>query len=115
MRKLLLLYSVIIGMLFFATGCFYFKQQDNIENSKKLRVEMTKEQVLKIMGEPVKGQQYVTPDVWFYYIDTQWNDGLTTEDECLPLVFRDGKLDGWGWDYYERARVEHKYNTMKKK
>ena len=103
-------------MLFAATGCFYFKQQDNIENSKKLRINMTKAQVLKVMGEPIKGEKYATPDVWYYYIATQWNDGLTTEDECLPLVFRDGKLIGWGWDYYEHVRVEHKYmKTAKKK
>ncbi len=70
---------------------------------------MTKAQVLKVMGEPLKNQTYATPNAWFYYIDTQWYDGLTTEDECLPLVFKNGKLAGWGWDYYEKSRIQHKY------
>ena len=30
----------------------------NVENSKKLRVGMTKEQVLKIMGEPLSGETF---------------------------------------------------------
>ncbi|MCK4982626.1 MAG: DUF3192 domain-containing protein, partial [Victivallaceae bacterium] len=38
-----------------------------------------------------------------------WHDGYTTEDECMPLIFKKGKLTGWGWDYFEKARIQHKY------
>ena len=57
---------------------------------------MTKAQVLAIMGEPVKDEIFTKPDVWFYFIEPVWVDGLTTEDECMPLVFENGKLVGWG-------------------
>jgi serine protease inhibitor ecotin len=39
----------------------------------------------------------------------EWFDGRTTEDECLPLVFKNGKLTGWGWDYYEKERITYKF------
>jgi hypothetical protein len=39
------------------------------------------------------------PDLWWYYIDTKWHDGYTTQDECMPLVFKNGKLIGWGNNY----------------
>lgn len=109
MKKIFLLCFIVSGMLLLTAGCALQEQSRNLENSKKLRVNMTKAQVLKIMGEPVKGQQYSSSNVWFYYINMEWFDGYTTEDECLPLVFKNGKLTGWGWDYFEKARIMHKY------
>ena len=109
MKRLFLLCVVVSGMFLLASGCAYYEQNKNIEHSKKLRINMTKAQVLKVMGEPVKDQEYSSPNVWFYYINTEWYDGYTTEDECLPLIFKKGKLTGWGWDYFEKARIQHKY------
>ena len=109
MKRLFLLCLVVLGMFLLTSGCAYYEQNRNIENSKKLRLNMTKAQVIKIMGEPVKNQVYSLPNVWFYYIDTEWYDGLTTEDECLPLLFKKGRLIGWGWNYFEEARIQHKY------
>ena len=93
------------------SGCGYFAQFENFENSTKLRVGMTKEQVRQIMGEPVN-EVYCKPDLWFYYINTQWHDGLITRDECMPLVFRDGKLAGWGNEYYNRVVLAEPYYKM---
>ncbi|MDD5728956.1 MAG: DUF3192 domain-containing protein [Victivallales bacterium] len=103
--KKLFIFSFVFSVLLAVSGCAYHEAHANVEKSRDLRIGMTKQQVLKIMGEPVKNQKYVSPDVWFYYTCPQWIDGLTTEDECLPLVFRDGKLIGWGWEYYEKARI----------
>ena len=80
--------------------------QKNVENSKRLRVGMTKAQVLEIMGEPEKDESFNRPDVWFYYFETNWLDGFVTEDECFPLIFKDGKLIGWGNSFYTRYRIE---------
>ena len=93
------------------SGCGYFAQFDNFENSTKLRVGMSKEQVRQIMGEPVN-EVYCKPDLWFYYINTQWHDGLITRDECMPLVFREGKLAGWGNEYYNRTVLAEPYYKM---
>ena len=82
--------------------------EKNINNSKNLRVGMTKAEVLQIMGEPLKNESFNKPDLWYYYYDCNWLDGLTTEEECFPLVFRDGKLIGWGNRFYTAWRLEHK-------
>jgi outer membrane protein assembly factor BamE (lipoprotein component of BamABCDE complex) len=111
MKKILLLCFIVSGILFLSSGCAFFEQRTNMENSKKLRVNMTKAQVLETMGKPVQDEEYSGPDVWFYYVEMEWFDGRTTEDECLPLIFKNGKLAGWGWDYFEKARVMHKFRN----
>ena len=94
-------------------GCWtpWGEISDNVDNSKQLRVGMTKEQVLQVMGEPLTDESYCQPDVWFYYWNTIWHDGLVTEDECIPLVFKDGKLAGWGNPFYTRFRIERRTTT----
>lgn len=86
-------------------GCSWSEASRNLENARALRLGMTKTQVLEIMGEPVQNEIFTKPDVWFYFIEPVWVDGLTTEDECMPLVFENGKLIGWGNEYYARTRL----------
>jgi outer membrane protein assembly factor BamE (lipoprotein component of BamABCDE complex) len=83
--------------------------QKNTENSRKLRVGMTKAEVLEIMGEPIRNEKFCEPDMWFYYREMVWGDGLLTEDECLPLIFEDGKLIGWGNNF----RLDHRLKRRK--
>ena len=80
----------------------------NIENSRQLRVGMTKGEVLEVMGEPIRDESFCKPDLWFYYIEMVWGDGLVTEDECMPLVFENGKLIGWGNNFYIDYRLKRK-------
>lgn len=76
-----------------------------VQKSGNLRVSMTKAEVLKIMGTPLQDETFCKPDVWYYFAGQVWADGLVTEDECLPLVFENGKLAGWGMDFYARYRI----------
>ena len=98
--KYILLALLAAGTVMFS-GCTAAK---NIENSKQLRTGMSKSRVLEIMGEPLTEEEYNTPDVWYYYVETVWLDGLTTRDECMPVVFEEGKLVGWGNRFYTRYR-----------
>ena len=93
-----------------AAGCAvpWETASTNINNSKALRVGMTKDEVLAVMGKPVTGEVFCSPDRWYYYIEPVWVDGLTTEDECMPLVFEKGVLIGWGRNFYARYRIERK-------
>ena len=99
---ILLAAAVCVGLL---SGCSWAEARRNLDNARALRIGMTKSQVLEIMGEPVKDEIFTKPDVWFYFIEPVWVDGLTTEDECMPLVFENGKLVGWGNEYYARTRL----------
>lgn len=113
-RKFFLIGTAVL--LVGASGCAYMPWNEascNIDNSKNLRVGMTKNEVLEVMGEPVSDETYSTPDIWFYFVQSVWMDGLTTEDECMPLVFENGKLIGWGNPFYTRYRVEKKKGGKK--
>ncbi len=104
-----IVFMLIVAVM--AAGCSVnpFKTaRVNVENSKKLRIGMTKSEVLTIMGRPAENEAFHRPDVWFYYFNMNWGDGFVTEDECFPLVFEDGKLAGWGNAYYTRIRLEKK-------
>ena len=101
MKKYLVVLSA--AMMLFA-GCGVISQFGNFENSAKLRVGMTQAQVREIMGDPLD-VSFAKPDVWYYYIQTRWNDGQTTIDECMPVVFKDGKLIGWGNEYFNKETM----------
>ena len=105
MKKTLFTALMMLAVLGFS-GCQLPLQtaKNNLQNMKNIRVGMTKLQVQQIMGEPVSGETYCQPDVWFYYTEVVWADGLTTQDECTPLVFKDGKLIGIGRIFYTEYR-----------
>lgn len=98
----------VAGIVLLLTGCGYFSQFDNRDAARGLRVGMTREEVRNVMGEPLQ-TTFSRPDVWFYYIETRWHDGQTTIDECMPVVFRNDKVAGWGQEYYNRERYKQEY------
>ena len=117
-KLLLLIGAVAISGLF--TGCIAFDRETsmlaphkwseierNRANFKKLRVKMTKDEVLAIMGEPIKGEVFCSDNVWWYYTRTCWTDYMTTREECTPVVFdEDGLVEGWGTTFF---RNEYDY------
>jgi len=82
----------------------FVERNENNENIKKLKKGMTKEEVVKIMGNPLVDEKYNTPNIWFYYTDWDWADAARTEIECTPLVFEKGVLAGWGRVYYRNYK-----------
>jgi outer membrane protein assembly factor BamE (lipoprotein component of BamABCDE complex) len=95
--------TLLAGVLLLLLAGCVSEASTNAENAKRLRVGMTKAEVLAIMGEPVK-ETFATPDRWYYFINPVWSDGLTTEEECLPLIFEKGRLAGWGKRYALKQR-----------
>ena len=105
MKKSIFAVIAAIAIAFVTGGCGIGTQYDNFENAAKLRVGMSKAQVRTIMGEPLNAV-FAKPDVWYYYIETRWHDGQETIDEWMPVVFKQGKLAGWGNDYYKREKLQ---------
>ncbi|MCF7790449.1 MAG: DUF3192 domain-containing protein [Victivallales bacterium] len=80
----------------------FVERYKNTRNTEKLKVGMTKKEVFRIMGEPLMYEAYAKPDQWFYYTDWDWADCAKTKKECTPLVFKNGRLIGWGRVFYRR-------------
>ncbi|MDD3154492.1 MAG: DUF3192 domain-containing protein [Victivallaceae bacterium] len=105
--KNVLLTGIILGSLFLCGGCGIHEGNVNLEKTSKLRVGMTKTEVLSVMGEPVQGENYCEENRWYYYTTPRWFDFQVTEDECTPVLFgSDGKVIGWGSEFYARYRLE---------
>ncbi|MFC1699984.1 DUF3192 domain-containing protein [Candidatus Omnitrophota bacterium] len=90
-------------ILFFLTGCAAVTRgiPAAIRRGRMndLKLKMTQAEVHDLMGKPYKTEAYPpNKEVWFYY--TEWQmDGYTTDDEFTPIVFEDGAVVGWGWNF----------------
>ena len=107
---------ILIGVLL--TGCASLDaiRSQNRQSLMSLSAGMSKAEVLTVMGtktinsengqinNPYRTEMYRsqghTFELLFYYTDLKRRDGAITDDELTPLVIMDGKLDGWGWSYW---------------
>jgi outer membrane protein assembly factor BamE (lipoprotein component of BamABCDE complex) len=102
-KKYSILPIAALALLFFAS-CNSIVQKRNLQNLTHLKKGMTKEEVLAIMGKPLTNEVYNTDNVWYYFTQSKWSEGMITRDECTPLFFEDGKLAGWGQQEYKKYR-----------
>ncbi len=58
-----------------------------------------------VVNNPYKTEFYKSQgrniETIYYYTEKKKADDCVTDDELTPLVFVDGKLDGWGWSYWQ--------------
>ena len=102
-KKLVIMIVMLSCCAALFCGCAIAEASKNKENLNLLQVGMTEDDVRNVMGEPVAGETYCSPRVWYYYTDPQWFDGYITRDECTPVVFdEDGKVEGWGHHYLKQ-------------
>jgi hypothetical protein len=78
-----------------------FNNRKHIANLEK---GTSYESVLRKMGVADFNELFEKQDgtyrVLYYRTQKTMGDGITTKDECTPLVFRDGNLVGWGDSAY---------------
>lgn len=79
----------------------FVQRSVNRRNLEYLKKDMSKQEVLGIMGESLIHEKYNKPNIWFYYTDWDWADAAITQSECTPLVFENDRLIGWGRDFYK--------------
>ena len=101
MKKILICSLLMI----FLSGCVYgMTAQRNSNRMLTLDTGLSKQEVLKTMGNPARNERYdingVATEILFYR--TSHNaDGFMTDDEFTPMVLENGKLAGWGRSYYD--------------
>jgi hypothetical protein len=80
------------------------REEYNRVQITKLKLGSTREEVLALLGSPditeAKRQDDTAIQVMFYRTQHVRADGLTTQDECTPLLFENDKLIAWGEGAY---------------
>ncbi|RCU50854.1 DUF3192 domain-containing protein [Corallincola holothuriorum] len=76
------------------------RERINREKLEKMEVGAAMDQVRMTMGTADFDEKLVKGDdnyrLLYYRTQRQQKDGITSKDECTPLVFKNGQLIGWG-------------------
>lgn len=71
-----------------------------------LEDNLSKIKVIELLGAPditeAKHKESNVLQVLFYRTQHMKSDGITTKDECTPLLFKNGLLIAWGISAYEQ-------------
>ena len=98
-----------LGVLLVSVTLFIGCADINRDNLNKLEVGMTKGQVLEIMGKPYRREAEGSRE-WLLYETKAQRGYLWTESDYLtPLLIEDGKLVGWGKNFW--VTKEQKYDV----
>jgi hypothetical protein len=75
--------------------------QSDMDGASRLELNMSREEVRRLLGNPERTEGFRAAGrgliVWFYLLESRQGRRLLT-----PLVFEDGRLSGWGEEYYKR-------------
>lgn len=119
-------FSISMCLIFIGCATLDGVRSNNRENLSKLKTGFSKDEVLGVMGQgstqtwqpgilllPWPATKITNPyrtevfplrsdtlEVLYYYTDIKAADGAITDDELTPIVLKNGKLDGWGWMYW---------------
>ncbi|TRY30786.1 DUF3192 domain-containing protein [Aliiglaciecola sp. M165] len=81
------------------------RQEYNKVQLTKLELGTSRASVLELMGPPdiseAKKVGVSRVQVMFYRTQHKQSDGITTQDECTPLLFEDEELVAWGDGAYQ--------------
>jgi hypothetical protein len=81
------------------------RQEFNAVQVAKLELGVDKTSILSRMGPPDISEAKQVGDkkiqVMFYRTHHKKSDGITTQDECTPLLFEDEQLIAWGDGIYQ--------------
>ncbi|WP_299074155.1 DUF3192 domain-containing protein [uncultured Paraglaciecola sp.] len=81
------------------------REQKNRRHISRLQQNNTHDETLRRMGVADFNELYVkgedTFQVLYYRTQRIEGDGVTSKDECTPLVFKNSLLVGWGESAYK--------------
>ena len=81
------------------------REQYNQVQISKLELGFQKKQILELLGTPditeAKRNDNKELQVMFYRTQHKKADGITTIDECTPLLFENNELIAWGDSAYQ--------------
>jgi len=94
--KRLVLFAALVALLFSCTAI-----NKNNENILNLKISMTQDEVVKILGTPAASESYEAVggeriSILYYRTGEKLTAATSIKDECTPVVFINGRLTGWG-------------------
>lgn len=93
MKKIAVLFLTITLI----SGCGVAHVNNNRSALLKLNPGDSKEQLVQLMGDPYLREVYPQGEVWFYR--TSLSEGK--RNSLTPIVVENGKVVGWGDNYYD--------------
>ena len=85
--------------------------EKNRKNLMKLEIDMSKGQVIDIMGEPSNREVYKMDDSdtleFFIYLTKYTYSGSIPDSDTTPICFQNGKLIGWGRIFYVQQKQRY--------
>jgi outer membrane protein assembly factor BamE (lipoprotein component of BamABCDE complex) len=96
-----------------------WEAEENREKMVNLKIGMSKAQVMAAMGRPRKTESYQIEgqnlEFWLYLTEGRTPYESLSDKHFTPLAFTDGKLVGWGRNYYERVlKLKHDITVEQK-
>lgn len=80
------------------------REEKNRKYISRLSTDMSFNQITAKLGTPDFNESFETDgeqvQVLFYRTQRTHDDGVTTKDECTPLILKQGILVGWGEKAY---------------
>ncbi|RUO79504.1 DUF3192 domain-containing protein [Pseudidiomarina taiwanensis] len=101
--------AVAIAMYYFEADPESLSWQEretfNLKQIGRFDLGTSKSEVIQLLGSPDFSEAKSTADgdnvlVLFYRTHHVKSDGITTRDECTPLLFQNDRLIAWGADAY---------------
>jgi hypothetical protein len=90
------------------TSSWQDSERKNRKYIANLQPDASYEEVLSSMGVADFNEFYKTNEdnyrVLYYRTQRLEGDGVTTKDECTPLIFKNGSLAGWGESAYKMIK-----------
>jgi hypothetical protein len=92
--------GITLAFVLFVGGCGIIIASGNQSNiNTKLQVGMARQEVIAIMGNPAKREAYGKTEFLMYRTNFNEIDDIA----YTPIAIVDGKVAGWGRNYYDNA------------
>jgi hypothetical protein len=101
---------VVVASLF--AGCAEMQYGVNSFNTMRLHVGMSREEVISTMGKPQIRESYGKTEFLIYRTDFPASSGTA---DFTPVAVMNGKVTGWGRDYYDETRNKRVQASASKK
>ena len=102
MKKYSLYFLIPLVLITFLSGCGVYKARQNTSALMQLSVGDSKEKLISLMGEPKSREVYGNKEYWIY----KTNISSDTLEMHTPILIMDGKVSGWGKNYWKDIRQQ---------